>query len=131
MVAANRSDSLIMSKMRAAGIPAVILSSEVNPVVSARARKMRVEAIQGIGIHDKAGVLADLLKERNIDPAHVVYVGNDINDLPCFSLAGWAVAVADALPEVLRAADYVTQKPGGHGAVREVCDLILERIESR
>jgi YrbI family 3-deoxy-D-manno-octulosonate 8-phosphate phosphatase len=100
-------------------------------VVSARAKKMRVEAIQGIGIHDKAKVLADLLKERNIDPANVVYVGNDINDLPCFEVAGWAVAVADALPEVVRAADYVTQKPGGHGAVREVCDLILGSLSIR
>jgi len=127
MVAANRSDSLIMSKMRAAGILVLILSSEVNPVVSARAKKMRVEAIQGIGIHDKAQVLANLLAEREIDPAHVVYVGNDINDLPCFEVAGWTVAVADALPEVIHAADYVTQKPGGHGAVREVCDLILRR----
>jgi N-acylneuraminate cytidylyltransferase len=127
MVAANRSDSLIMSKMRAAGIPVLILSSEVNPVVSARAKKMRVDAIQGIGIHDKAQVLANLLAEREIDPAHVVYVGNDINDLPCFDVTGWAVAVADALPEVIHAADYVTQKPGGHGAVREVCDLILRR----
>ncbi len=131
MVAANRSDSLIMSKMREAGIPVVILSSEVNPVVSARAKKMRVEALQGIGIHDKAEVLANLLAERKIDPAHVVYVGNDINDLPCFEVAGWAVAVADALPEVVRAADYVTQKTGGHGAVREVCDLILKRLRIR
>ena len=126
MIAANRGDSLIMTKLRKSGTEVVILSSEVNPVVSARAKKMRVEAIHGVGLDDKAGVLLNLLKERNIDPAHVVYVGNDINDLPCFEVAGWAVAVADAQPEVLRAADYVTQKTGGHGAVREVCDLILQ-----
>jgi N-acylneuraminate cytidylyltransferase len=52
-------------------------------------------------------------------------VGNDINDLPCFEVAGWAVAVANAQPEVLRAADFVLSKSGGHGAVRELCDLIL------
>ncbi len=126
MIAANRGDSLIMTKLRKSGTEVVILSSEVNPVVSARAKKMRVEAIHGVGLDDKAGVLLNLLKERHIDPAHVVYVGNDINDLPCFEVAGWAVAVADAQPEVLRAADYVTQKTGGHGAVREVCDLILQ-----
>lgn len=126
MIAANRGDSLIMTKLRKSGTEVVILSSEVNPVVSARAKKMRVEAIHGVGLDDKAGVLLNLLQERNIDPAHVIYVGNDINDLPCFEVAGWAVAVADAQPEVLRAADYVTHKTGGHGAVREVCDLILQ-----
>jgi N-acylneuraminate cytidylyltransferase len=127
MIAANRGDSLIMTKLRQAGTQVVILSSEVNPVVSARAKKMRVEAIHGVGLDEKAKVLAKLLEERQIDASRVVYVGNDINDLPCFELAGWAVAVADAQPEVLRAADYVTHKTGGHGAVREICDLILER----
>ncbi|MCG2787444.1 MAG: acylneuraminate cytidylyltransferase [Anaerolineae bacterium] len=126
MIAANRGDSLIMTKLRQMGTEVVILSSEVNPVVAARAKKMRVEAIQGVGLDDKAKVLKNLLKERKIDPSRVVYVGNDINDLPCFEVAGWAVAVADAQPEVLRAADFVTRKTGGHGAVREVCDLILQ-----
>lgn len=125
MIAANRGDSLIMGKLKNSGTNVIILSSEINPVVAARARKMKIEAIQGVGLDDKHAVLENLLKERKIDPNQVVYVGNDINDLPCFDLVGWGVAVADAQPEVLRAADYVTAKKGGHGAVREVCDLIL------
>lgn len=127
MVAAWRSDSLIMGKLRAAGTEVIILSSEVNPVVAARARKMQVEAIHGVGLEEKAAVLKNLLEARHINPAHVAYIGNDLNDLPCFEVVGWAVAVANAQPEVLRAADFVTSKPGGHGAVREVCDLILQR----
>lgn len=127
MVAASRSDSLIMGRVKKFGVQVVILSSEVNPVVAARAKKMGLEAIHGVGLDDKARVLQDLLKTRKIDPAHVVYAGNDINDLPCFEIAGWGVAVADALPEVLRAADFVLTKNGGHGAVRELCDLILEK----
>lgn len=126
MVAAWRSDSLIIGKLRAAGTEVVILSSEVNPVVAARARKMQVEAIHGVGLEEKAAVLKNLLEARHINPAHVAYIGNDLNDLPCFEVVGWAVAVANAQPEVLRAADFVTSKPGGHGAVREVCDLILQ-----
>jgi N-acylneuraminate cytidylyltransferase len=126
-VAANRGDSLIMGKLMRSGTNVVILSSEVNPVVAARARKMKVEAIHGVGLEDKAEVLKNLLAERQIDPKNVVYVGNDINDLPCFEIVGWAVAVADAQPEALHAADFVTTKTGGHGAVREVCDLILSR----
>lgn len=129
MVAAWRSDSLIMGKLRAAGTEVVILSSEVNPVVAARARKMKVEAIHGVGLEDKAEVLKSLLEARKIVPAHVAYIGNDLNDLPCFEVVGWAVAVSNAQPEVLRAADFVTSKPGGHGAVREVCDLILAQAK--
>jgi len=131
MVAAYRSDSLIINQLKQAGVQVVILSSEVNPVVAARAKKMGVEAVHGVNIHEKGDVLKELLAERKIDPAHVVYVGNDINDLPCFDLVGWSVAVADALPEVVRAADYVLSKPGGHGALRELCDLILSKIEVR
>ncbi len=125
MVAAYRSDSLIMGKLKRAGTNVIILSSEVNPVVAARARKMQVEAIHGVGLDNKASVLDNILKERKINPSNTIYVGNDINDLPCFEVSGWAVAVADAQPEVIRAADFVTIKPGGHGAVREICDLIL------
>jgi YrbI family 3-deoxy-D-manno-octulosonate 8-phosphate phosphatase len=126
MVASSRSDSLIMSSVRQAGIEVVILSSEINPVVSARAKKMCVPALQGVGLLDKAVVLRKLLAERKVEASRVVYVGNDINDLPCFELVGWGVAVADALPEVQRAADHVLEKTGGHGAVRELCDLLVK-----
>ncbi len=124
-VAAYRSDSLIMGKMKQAGIEVVVLSSEVNPVVSARANKMGIQAVQGVGLHGKAEALQNLMKERRLAAGSVAYVGNDTNDLPCFEVAGWAVAVSDALPEVLRAADFVLARPGGHGAVRELCDLLL------
>ena len=131
MVAAYRSDSFIIGEMKQTGMNVVILSSETNPVVSARAKKMGVEVVQGIGIHEKADVLKNMLAERKLDASRAVYVGNDINDLPCFEIAGWAVAVADALPEVLRAADFILEKRGGHGAVRELCDLILSKKEAR
>jgi len=130
-VAAYRSDSLIMERMKQAGVEVVILSSETNPVVSARAKKMGVEAVQGIGLQGKAEALHTLLVRRGLDAGQAVFVGNDTNDLPCFEAAGWAVAVADALPEVRRAADFVLNRPGGHGAVRELCDLILSRKEVR
>jgi YrbI family 3-deoxy-D-manno-octulosonate 8-phosphate phosphatase len=127
MVAAYRSDSLVMGRLKQAGVEVVILSSEVNSVVAARAKKMGVEAIQGVGYEKKAEALQSLLAGRKLEAGRAVYVGNDINDLPCFPLVGWAVAVADALPEVLRLADFVLSKPGGYGAVRELCDLILSK----
>lgn len=126
-VVASRNDSMRIKQMRAIGIDVMILSSEVNSVVSARAKKMGVEAVHGVGLQDKGHVMRDILAQKNIRLEEVVYIGNDWNDLPCFEIAGWAVAVADAYPEVLRAADYVLHKPGGHGALRELCDLILDR----
>jgi len=129
-VAAMRSDSMRIKQLREQhGIETMILSSEPNPVVKARAKKKGVEAVHGVGIHDKGRVMRDVLKEKNISAENVVYIGNDINDLPCFEVAGWSVAVADAYPEVLQAADFVLSKAGGYGALRELCDLILKNVE--
>ncbi|RME86815.1 MAG: N-acylneuraminate cytidylyltransferase, partial [Anaerolineae bacterium] len=122
-VASNRSDSHGLELLRRAGIEAVVISKERNPVVAARCKKIGVPHFQGVD--DKATLLKKLLAERGVEASQVVYVGNDVNDLPCFPLVGWAVAVADAHPEALRRADYVLSRRGGHGAVRELCDLIL------
>ena len=123
-VAAYRSDSLVLGRLREAGVAMQVISTEVNPVVSARCKKMKLDVIQGV--QDKASVLREFLEQRAINPANVIYLGNDINDVPCFPLVGCAVVVADALPEALRQADLVLSRPGGHGAVRELCDRILE-----
>ncbi|MFT3892269.1 MAG: acylneuraminate cytidylyltransferase [Anaerolineales bacterium] len=129
MVAAYRSDSPRVKDLRERGIEVMIISSEPNPVVLARAKKMGVEAIHNVGFQDKGRVMREVLAQKNIPAENVVYIGNDINDLPCFEIAGWSVAVADAYPEVIRAADFVLQSPGGHGALRELCDLILNTIK--
>ncbi|MGB8982443.1 MAG: acylneuraminate cytidylyltransferase [Anaerolineales bacterium] len=124
-VAAYRSDSIRVKELRARGIEVLILSSEVNAVVAARAKKMGVDAIHGVAVHDKGRVMREALAHKKIRAENVVYVGNDLNDLPCFEIAAWSVAVADAYPEVLRAADFVLSRPGGHGALRELIDLLL------
>ena len=123
-VAADRSDSLGLENLRRAGVQAMVISKEVNPVVAARCRKLKLEYAQAV--EQKADLLERILRERQIDPACVIYVGNDTNDLPCFPVAGCAVAPSDAHPAVLRAADLVLARPGGHGAVRELCDLLLQ-----
>jgi N-acylneuraminate cytidylyltransferase len=129
MVAASRSDSLKFGELRERGVEVMILSSEPNPVVTARAKKIGVEVIQGIGLEDKGRVMREVLEKKNVEAERVVYVGNDVNDLPCFEIAGWSVAVADAYPKVLQAADFVLSRPGGHGAVREVCEIILNKLQ--
>jgi N-acylneuraminate cytidylyltransferase len=130
MVAAFRSDSLRMGELREKGMDVMILSSEVNPAVAARAKKIGVEAVHGVGLQDKGRALRQVLEQKNVKAENVVYVGNDLNDLPCFEIAGWSVAVADAYPEVIRAADHVLSKPGGYGALRELCDLILKKTSA-
>jgi YrbI family 3-deoxy-D-manno-octulosonate 8-phosphate phosphatase len=130
-VLASRSDSMHIKTLKEKGIDFMILSSEPNNVVQARAKKMGVESIHGIGMQAKGQVMRDVLNQKNIKAEEVIYVGNDLNDLPCFEIAGWCVAVADAYPEVIRAADFVLTKNGGHGAIRELCEIILKRIESR
>jgi YrbI family 3-deoxy-D-manno-octulosonate 8-phosphate phosphatase len=125
-VACNRSDSLGLNILRKqAGVKVLVISKETNPVVMQRCKKLQLECIQAID--DKAAALAELLKEQKIPAENVIYMGNDVNDLVCFPIAGYAVAPADALPQVLRSADHVTSLKGGHGAVRELCDLILSR----
>lgn len=119
----SRSDGMGVQRLRAAGIPLLILSKERNPVVSARAEKLQVEVLQAID--DKAGALRAWLAERDLDPARVAYVGNDVNDLPPMAVVGWPIAVADARPEVREAARVVLARSGGAGAVREVCDRVL------
>jgi N-acylneuraminate cytidylyltransferase len=128
-VAAYRSDSLRFGELREKGIEVMILSSEPNPVVAARAKKIGVEAIHGVGLQDKGRVMREVLEKRNVKAENVVFVGNDINDLSCFEVAGWSVAVADAYPEVIQAADFVLSKDGGHGAVRELCEIILKKLQ--
>jgi YrbI family 3-deoxy-D-manno-octulosonate 8-phosphate phosphatase len=128
MVAANRSDSLGIRQLQQAGVETVVISLETNPVVAARCRKMNVPYIQGE--KNKAAALNRLLRERNVDASEVVYLGNDVNDLPCFPLVGCAVAVADAMPEVAHLADIVLTRPGGHAAVRELCDMLMEQLSN-
>jgi N-acylneuraminate cytidylyltransferase len=129
MVAANRRDGMGLAALRKEGISAIVLSTEVNPVVAARCAKLQLPVTQGVS--DKAYALLNLLEELQVNPQNVIYLGNDINDAPCFSLVGCAVVVADAHPSIIDQADLVLDNKGGHGAVRELCDLVLSSLHRR
>lgn len=126
-VAAHRGDGMGIAQLIKTGIEVVILSKEKNPVVKARADKLGIPAYQGID--EKGKELQSLMADRGVSSEQVVYLGNDINDLPCFPLVGLAAAVADAHPKVIERAQLVLSKNGGHGAVRELCDLLLANFE--
>lgn len=122
-VSVHRGDGLGIAALRRAGLDVLILSTEQNPVVAARARKLQVPVLHGIDRKDLA--LKQWCDERGVSPDRVLYAGNDVNDLACFALAGWPVAVASAHDSVRTAARAVTETPGGQGAIREIAGWLL------
>jgi len=124
-----RSDGLGLSRLRSVGVKTFIISTEMNPVVTARANKLKTSCKQGV--EDKAAAIFETCQAMGIAPKHTMFVGNDINDIPAFKTVGVPVAVADASPEVNAHVLFRTEKPGGFGAVREVCDLIYFAIKGR
>jgi 3-deoxy-D-manno-octulosonate 8-phosphate phosphatase (KDO 8-P phosphatase) len=116
-----RGDGIGLQKLAQLGIETVIISTESNPVVSARAAKLKIRCFQNC--EDKSKVLEKLIRKMGISLAEVAFVGNDINDLPCLTSVGFPIVVQDAHPDVIPLAAYFTRNRGGHGAVREVCDL--------
>lgn len=118
-----RSDGIGTAAVQAAGVPVVVLSKERNPVVGVRCRKLGLPYHQGID--DKLPTLVTILADLGVPAEAAAYVGNDTNDLECLGHVGLPIVVADAHPDTLGAAAYVTTAAGGRGAVREVCDRIL------
>lgn len=118
-----RSDGIGLTRLRSAGVNVLIVSTEVNPVVAVRAAKLGTPVLQGVD--DKAAAIVEHCRRHGIDPRRTAFVGNDVNDIPAFLAVGVPIAVQDAHPEVLDHVVYRTVRPGGHGAVREVCDLIF------
>jgi len=125
----SRGDGMGFDILRTAGIPAFIMSSETNPVVSARARKLKLPVAQAV--KDKGESLLALCREQGFKPERIIFVGNDVNDLPAMRMAGFPVAVADAVPAVRQAAWRVLNTPGGAGVVRELIDTILGMPDAR
>lgn len=123
MVLVSRSDGMGIALLRRSGVKVLVMSTEHNPVVAARARKLGVPVLQGIA--EKRVVLRDWLTIEGLDPARVAYVGNDVNDLGPMAEVGWPIAVPDAHPRVRAAARVVLSKAGGEGAVRELCDRVV------
>jgi YrbI family 3-deoxy-D-manno-octulosonate 8-phosphate phosphatase len=123
IVGVSRSDGMGVDLLKRSGVRVLVLSTEQNPVVATRARKLGVPVLHGLA--DKRAALADWLAAEGLDPARVAYIGNDVNDLGCMALVGWPVAVPEAHPKVRAAARVVLTRQGGSGAVRELSDRVL------
>ena len=107
------------------GIDVVLLTGRKSGVVDHRAADLGITEVHQ-GIWNKREVFDEILKRRKLTPEETAYVGDDVVDIPVLKRVGFGVAVADACPEVLGIADYVTEQSGGRGAVREVCEVILK-----
>ncbi len=127
-VRCTRSDGIGLQKLKRVGVDTVIISTETNPVVSARARKLNIDCVQGC--QDKREVLEDMAAKIGITLDQVAFLGNDVNDLPCLTAVALPMVVKDAHPDVVSVARYRTRRRGGNGAVREICDLFERTLRN-
>lgn len=117
-------DGFGVRQLLATGIDVVVISGRKSDAVEKRMSELGVtHVIQGCG--DKVAALDRIIADLGITPAECAYVGDDIPDLPLLNHVGVSVAVANAVSELRQQCDISTSAAGGHGAVREVCDLVL------
>jgi 3-deoxy-D-manno-octulosonate 8-phosphate phosphatase (KDO 8-P phosphatase) len=121
-------DGLGMKFLQGSGVPIAIISGRTAPAVSERLSKLGIELIYQ-GHEDKLPILNQLLIQLKLSPDEVVYVGDDLIDIPVLQRVGLAIAVANAPTVLTQHTHWQTQNAVGYGAVREVCDLILTAQE--
>ena len=117
-------DGYGIQRLARAGIAVAIISGRKSAAVARRARDLGIRHVAQ-GVDDKLAELKQLLKRRGLSLEQCACVGDDTPDVPVLDASGLGIAVADAHPDALAAADLVTSRPGGRGAAREVCDWLL------
>lgn len=111
--------------LREAEIEVAILTGRSSPVVQKRADDLGILWVRQ-GVHDKVGAYREIAREVGITDDEACFIGDDVVDIPLLKRVGIPIVVGDGAPEAKRCARYVTQSSGGKGAVREVCDLLLQ-----
>lgn len=122
-VACNRGDGWGLDMLRGASLKMAIISTEVNPVVRARAEKLRLPVLQGV--KDKGETVRRYATEQGVPLERVAFVGNDTNDMPALSIVGWPICPRDSHRDVLAMARWVVACNGGAGVVRVLADTLL------
>jgi len=123
-VSCSRADGLAFDVLRKLEKPACILSTEKNPVVTARANKLKIQAIQGIS--NKVDALKDLTEEHSLELDRIFYVGNDLNDYRAMQACGYSACPADSHEMIKQLATITLKTCGGEGVVRELLEDVLE-----
>ena len=123
MVQVNRGDGLGISLIKKLGIKQIILSTETNPVVSVRAKKLNIDCFQGVD--DKVMMIKQFCSQYDYNVKKVGYVGNDINDMEAMKIVEYSFCPADAHSDILKISKYILRSKGGEGVIRELYDLII------
>ncbi|MBI5559387.1 MAG: HAD-IIIA family hydrolase [Deltaproteobacteria bacterium] len=118
-------DGFGMNLLRQAGVEIGLITARSSKALERRVRDLNLTHVYQ-GKRQKVEVFAQLIKELQLAPAQVAYMGDDWLDLPLLARVGFSATVADSAPEVREIVDYVARRPGGRGAVREICDLIID-----
>lgn len=118
----NRSDGYAVARLKERGIIQAIISTETNPVVECRGKKLNIPVIHGVS--DKGQIVKTFCNDNGIEASKALFIGNDLNDLPAFKVVGFKGAPADAESIILKKADWVSSKKGGFGVVRDLYDFL-------
>ncbi|HET6756834.1 MAG TPA: 3-deoxy-manno-octulosonate-8-phosphatase KdsC [Burkholderiales bacterium] len=121
----NIRDGLGMKMLQECGVRIALISGRNSASVEARAQDVGIAFLYQ-GVNDKVAVFEKLIHELDLEPQQSAFMGDDLVDLPAMRRAGFALTVADAPAVVKERAHYVTRSVGGHGAVREACELIMQ-----
>ena len=116
-----------LENLKNINLPIMVLSKETNSVVKSRCNKLGLDFIQGCD--DKLDALKNWLKNISAEPGNTIYIGNDENDIPCLEFVGCPVTVRDAHINTINASKITLKSNGGYGAIREISDLIIEKVK--
>lgn len=119
----NRADGLAIELIKKMGIAQIIVSTETNPVVKTRAKKLKIPLMRSV--KNKKKTIEKYLEKKGINRKRVIFVGNDINDKEAMEFVGWPVAPADASKEIRKIARITTKSQGGEGVIRELLSFLL------
>jgi len=122
-VSCNRADGLAFDVLRKLDKPAFILSTENNPVVTMRAKKLKVPVLQGVD--DKVEAIKKLVNKCNYNLKNILYVGNDLNDYLVMQLCGYTLCPADSHPKIKEISDVILKTNGGNGVIRELLEDVI------
>ena len=125
----NTRDGMGLARVREIGVAVAIVSGEDSAIIHARAAKLNIDDVF-CNVIDKRAAVDELCLKHGLQRDEVAFVGDDLNDLSALECVGLACAVADAAEPVLAVAHYVAQRRGGDGAVREVCELLINARRS-
>ena len=126
----NTRDGMWIKLLQRAGIITAIVTQERTKLVARRAEKLAIPELHQ-GVKDKLSLIREMATRHGLTLSQVAYIGDDINDLEALKAVGFSATPADGMPQVVAAVDYICQKKGGEGAVREIVEMILEAQRSK